>query len=136
MKILVCTDGSAHSSKAVRWAAQFAKNCEAELIVLNVVREILKSDGEVSWYKEAHEEGNRILSEAKSLVEKEFPDVKVTLKLAGGEADKVTVEMAENEKFDHIVMGSRGLGQFKRLLLGSISQKVCAHAPCPVTIIR
>ncbi len=136
MKILVCTDGSDHSTRAVRWAAQFAKNYSSELMILNVVKNIVKTDGEIAWFKEEDEEGNRILSEAKLLVEKEFQGVKVTLRLAGGDADKVTVELAENEKLDLIVMGSRGLGQFKRLLLGSISQKVSTHAPCPVTIVR
>jgi len=105
-------------------------------MILNVVKNIVKTDGEIAWFKEEDEEGNRILSEAKLLVEKEFQGVKVTLRLAGGDADKVTVELAENEKLDLIVMGSRGLGQFKRLLLGSISQKVSTHAPCPVTIVR
>ena len=136
MRILVCTDGSDHSTKAIRWAGQFAQNNKSELMILHVVKDIVKSDGKVTWYKEADGEGKRILSDAKLLIEKEFQDVKVTFRLEGGEADKVTVELAENEKLDHIVLGSRGLGQFKRLLLGSISQKVSTHAPCPVTIVR
>jgi nucleotide-binding universal stress UspA family protein len=44
--------------------------------------------------------------------------------------------MSESRKGDLIVVGSRGLGGFKRLLLGSVSSALVHHAPCPVLVVR
>jgi nucleotide-binding universal stress UspA family protein len=55
--------------------------------------------------------------------------------LEGSPAEAI-IEVANTSKCDLIVMGSRGLGQLAGLLLGSTSQKVVAHAPCPVLIVR
>jgi len=46
------------------------------------------------------------------------------------------VEFASNEKVDLIVIGTRGLSGFKRLLIGSVSSGVVAHAHCPVLVVR
>lgn len=70
------------------------------------------------------------------LIEEEFPDLRITVHLEGGNAAKAIVELAEREKVDGMVLGSRGLGEFKRLLLGSVAQKVMVYAPCPVTVVR
>jgi len=51
-----------------------------------------------------------------------------------GDAASVLVEQAEGAAL--LVVGSRGLGGFKSFLLGSVSQKVLHHAPCPVVIVR
>jgi nucleotide-binding universal stress UspA family protein len=46
------------------------------------------------------------------------------------------VWVAEQEQFDAIVVGSHGKGAFKRVLLGSVSEHVMRHAPCPVLVVR
>jgi nucleotide-binding universal stress UspA family protein len=43
---------------------------------------------------------------------------------------------ARNENVDLIVLGTRGLGRFKKLLIGSVSSGVLSHAPCSVLIVR
>jgi nucleotide-binding universal stress UspA family protein len=53
-----------------------------------------------------------------------------------GDAAEMIIESAKTHNSDVIVMGSRGLGRFTGLLLGSTSQKVVSHAPCPVLIVR
>jgi nucleotide-binding universal stress UspA family protein len=60
----------------------------------------------------------------------------VLTELVEGSAAQAIVEVAETRNSDLIVMGSRGHGTFARLLLGSTSQKVVAHAHCPVLIVR
>jgi nucleotide-binding universal stress UspA family protein len=54
--------------------------------------------------------------------------------LEGSPAEAI-IEVANTSKSDLIVMGSRGLGRLAGLLLGSTSQKVVSHAPCPGDLI-
>ena len=136
MKILACTDGSANSTEAIRWAAQFAKNYKSDLAILHVMRGSSKEQGEIYSFEETKKEGQKILEDTKMFIEKEFPGLKITVHLEGGNAAKAIVELAEKEKVDGMVLGSRGLGEFKRLLLGSVAQKVMVYAPCPVTVVR
>jgi nucleotide-binding universal stress UspA family protein len=61
--------------------------------------------------------------------------VTITEVLEGPPADAI-LRVAEARNVDLIVMGARGLGSLGSLLLGSVSQKVLAHATCPVMIVR
>ena len=56
------------------------------------------------------------------------PEIRKMLKLAKAKEEDIF--------YDLIIMGSRGLGAFKELLLGSVSFKVMHHAKCPVMIVR
>jgi len=53
----------------------------------------------------------------------------------GRPADKI-IETATKGKYDIIVIGSRGLGGIKQLLLGSVSDRFSDKAPCPVLIVK
>ena len=53
-----------------------------------------------------------------------------------GRPGEAIVQMAQDEKADFIVMGTRGMGKIRRTILGSVSDFVLHHAHCPVTIVR
>lgn len=55
--------------------------------------------------------------------------------MVGNSRDAI-VETAKTEKIDVVVVGSRGLGTLSRLLLGSVSDYVVKHSPCPVLVAR
>ena len=57
-------------------------------------------------------------------------------RVAHGDPGTVICQVAGEEAFDLIVLGSHGSGVIKRVLLGSVSHHVLHHAPCPVLVIR
>ena len=53
-----------------------------------------------------------------------------------GSPAETIVDVCEREKYNLIIMGSRGLGAIQQIFMGSVSQYVLSHAPCPVMIAR
>lgn len=85
---------------------------------------------------------NARLDEAQQVMEKALqvigpmPEGVLRTEILEGPAAEAILQVAETHRSDLIVMGSRGLGRFTGLLLGSQSQKVVQHASCPVLIVR
>ncbi len=63
------------------------------------------------------------------------PELQVTIDVLRGPASEAILHAAD-ERARMIVVGSRGLGGFRGLMLGSVSRQLCEHAPCPVTVVR
>ena len=82
----------------------------------------------------AEESQRALLCKASAAFEQE--GVKATARAEMGQPVDVILSVAEEEKADLIVLGSRGLGGFQRLMLGSVSDGVLHHAHCPVLIVR
>ena len=79
-------------------------------------------------------EGQLILSKCSDLATRK--GLSINTKLLQGIPSSAILDFCEKEKYDIIVMGSRGMGKFKELVLGSVSNKVLHHSSCPVMIIR
>ncbi len=60
----------------------------------------------------------------------------VTSRVEGGDAGPMITWVAEHEGSDVVVVGSHGHGFFKRMVMGSVSQHVLHHSPCPVLLVR
>ena len=144
-KILVCTDGSGKSNEAARFAANLAQKFESQVILMyvydptlipaatmGILEGSLQTDIGAGLYAEETFKG----------VEKETGEVfanagvKFSTHRELGHPVHRILSVALDEKVDLIVMGSRGLGGFERLLLGSVSEGVLRHAHCPVLIVR
>jgi nucleotide-binding universal stress UspA family protein len=125
--LLVCIDGSEHSIKAFKYAAEIAEKMISKITLLNV------QEPRIYDYapQTAKDLGERILSDALKAVEKVKVDKKVEF---GVPSDKI-VRVAEKGNHDLIILGSRGLGTVKRFLLGSVSDDVAHKAKCSVLII-
>jgi len=102
-------------------------------------------DGVTGFARSAEEEvanarvvvalGDAILDTAKQAAEDRGARGVTTRVCAGDYADEI-LDVAEVEKADMIVVGSRGLGRLREALLGSVSQKILHHAPCTVVVAR
>jgi len=147
MKILLAVDGSVYSDAAVEEVAKRPWPSQSELKVITAAERPLMG-GMEPWaaplpeYFEQLEKSVREAAEAVievALLKLKTTDNK-TLKIAGktiqGSPKQVIVEEAESWGADLIVMGSRGLGTWNRLLLGSVSNSVVHHANCSVEIVR
>jgi nucleotide-binding universal stress UspA family protein len=79
-------------------------------------------------------EASKVLDRCKQQAEKS--GVKIETVIAEGDAASNITGYAHKEGFDVIVIGSRGLGRFKEMVLGSVSNKVLHQAKCSVLIVK
>jgi len=137
--ILVAVDGSGHASQAVRCAGDMAKTYGATLVLLAVDghRPLAKPLAALAKSEDLSrsEVFERIIASAKVL-----SDVPKTVKVEhhvefGDPADEI-LSAAERAGADLIIVGSRGLGEYAELLLGSVSRKVLHLAKVPVMVVH
>ncbi|MFD8410969.1 universal stress protein [Streptomyces sp. NPDC059650] len=135
-RIVVGLDGSPSSHAALRWAVRYAGLVGGHVVAVTA----WEVPGSASWSAPAvdatfdEEQAERSLVEEVRTVLGEDGASLVHERLVHGHPAEVLV--AEAEGAEVLVVGSRGRGGFRRALLGSVSQQVALHAPCPVTIVR
>ncbi len=137
-KILLAVDGSDHALRAAHTAADLARTVKANEFRIVVAYDFIPpylGEPNMQYAIDARmEEAKSILDRAEKEVG-ELPCEVHTEMLEGSEAEAI-INVAGTRKSDVIVMGSRGRGRLAGLLLGSTSQTVVSHAPCPVLIVR
>ncbi len=132
-KILCAVDDSEHAKGAVALAAQLAKALGAELTLLAVNE--LEGIGGVSCLWD-NEELKHVLDNATAAAEKAGVLDPKKESVIGRDVARAIVAVAEDNGFDHIVIGRSGKGGVSRLMLGSVSSDVVNRAHCPVTVAR
>jgi nucleotide-binding universal stress UspA family protein len=137
-KVLLAVDGSDHALHAARLAADLActmKSKEFRIVVAYDSIPPYLGEPNMQYAIDARmKEAQSILQAAVEAVG-DVPAEIYTELIEGSSADAI-INVAVTRASDVIVMGSRGLGTLAGLLLGSTSQKVVSHAPCPVLIVR
>lgn len=149
-RIVVGVDGSEGSQRALDWAAEEAGLRDARLEVVTTYESEpewagLPAEGAMtSTQIEAVHDSvatatRRAAEHAKGVAEKMIGGLPGTTKaeavvIASQRPAEALVERSRDA--DMLVIGSRGLGGFKTLMLGSVSQQCATHAHCPVVIIR
>jgi len=142
--IVAAVDGSEYSDKAARAAAQLAKKFSAKLTFITVltIPEYLVLEGNVPGavldriYSDSTERANEVVSKATEIARSEGVESSGQVLSNVRSIVQAIVEYSEREKADLIVLGTRGMSGFKRVLLGSVSSGVSNHASCSVLIVK
>jgi len=141
-RILVAVDGSPFAERALAHAVDLSKKYEAKLLIVHVVLRrfyaVTPSEAGVLattvFVKEMESESKRIIEKSDEFAKEAGVPYECRL-VQGLPADEI-VRLAQLEKVDLIVLGSRGLTEVRAFLLGSVSDKVIHHSKCPVLIIK
>lgn len=136
-KILVAVDGSDSSKNAFRQACKIAMEDNGQITVVTVIPlyadqfETLNIKENVS--KTLTENGKRILSEIEDIAAEE--QVVIKTRLEEGNAFETIIDVAEEGRFDLIIMGRRGKTRLEKVLMGSVTAKVIGHSQRDILIV-
>jgi nucleotide-binding universal stress UspA family protein len=146
MKIILATDGSPCSDTAVNEVARMPLPADTQVRIISVVEPPAPLVAEpymgiVGYFEEAE---RLCRQQAQETVERaaaklragQGTPVQVSTEVLRGSPKRTLVEEAESWGADLIVVGSHGYKSWERMLLGSVSQAVAAHARCSVLIVR
>lgn len=135
-KILVLLDGSRHSTRGLERAIYLARQCGATVTGIHVISIYPQRLGDLVTPLKA-----KLLEDAKNFMQKS----KLTCaqngivfheKIIYGEAKSDIVDFMKHNKFDMVVVGSRGLSGVKETLLGSISNAIVHKSHVPVLVVK
>ena len=136
--ILLAVDGSEHGQHAAKTAGDLARALKAKDLRIVVAFEPIPpylGEPNLSQAIVAREtQANEILKKAQEVIGS--VPAEVNTEMIEGSIAEAIMDVAAVQKSDLIIMGSRGLGRLVGAVLGSNSQKVVSHAPCPVLIVR
>ncbi|MFN7131906.1 MAG: universal stress protein [Myxococcales bacterium] len=141
--ILVATDLSEAAAEALRQASRWATATGSPLVVLYALPEVAQPNPVFpNWALHVAEHMKAAEAAAKDEVRRQLrtqaslPEAQVEIAIAHGNAQAAIVREAEQRHARLVVVGSHGYTGLKRILLGSVAEKVVRHAHCPVLIAR
>lgn len=137
--IVIATDGSENSLRAISYGIEIAKLSGATVHALHVVdTSAIISEFWTAGKELVHEliinDGKKIMSETKKIIEGSGVEVREVL-LEGHPGDEI-IDYAENNNIDLIVMGTLGATGIERFLMGSVAEKVVRYSKVPVMVVR
>jgi len=135
--IIAATDGTDSSLAAVGWAAAEAQRRRLPLRIVYAY--------DWDWHESRFDIGNEYIDVARQLADalvataydharEVAPDANISTDTLVGHAVPRLLEVSQGAEL--LVLGNRGRGGFTGLLLGSVSQRMATHAPCPVVVVR
>lgn len=142
MRLLLAIDGSQQSNEAVQALSHFASPEELTLVhaldLPDLDHPMITPDMRKQTLGEIEDrlrpEGEALLDQAVASLPQDFGTVNRIHEI-GSPAD-VILETARSAKSNLIILGARGLGSIKELVLGSVSHRVVMHASCPTLVVK
>lgn len=139
-RVVVGLDGSPGSMRALRFAARWAVEHGYRLAVIHswpgdlTIDDIRATESVREEVRASLQQGQEELAEALlQATRSTFPDLPIDVVAPSGDAGGVLVDQSEDAQL--VVVGSRGRGLLKSLVLGSVSEHVLHHAHCPVAVV-
>ena len=134
-RLLVAVDGSSRSEKTISMAVDLAQRYDSMVTVVHV-REYERYEGsDVDMGPPIPAE--QLVNDVLTTFREAGVEAKGEVRRAGsGNTPEQIIEVAEQAEADLIIMGSRGMTEWKSLLLGGVATKVIHQATCPVLLIR
>jgi nucleotide-binding universal stress UspA family protein len=136
--VIVGYDGSDGSQRAVRWAARHASATKVPLLIAHCSTWPLFTHnlGPVKGVKDSglQHEAEKTLAEGVELAAQAAPHLEITQRLLTGFPAEVLTKLSQEASL--LVTGTRGLGGFAGLLVGSVSLHLAAGASCPIMVVR
>ncbi|MBW1608900.1 MAG: universal stress protein [Deltaproteobacteria bacterium] len=134
-KILVAVDGSKYTDIIVDQAISMGRICNSVIVAISVIPffpEYVSSA--VQLEEELSKNTRKLLETVKRRIEKENIACETLVRIDDQPHEPI-VQEARKRNVDLIVIGTRGVTGLKRVLMGSVAQKVIGHAPCPVMVV-
>lgn len=139
MKILLAVDGSPYTKKMLAYLAaneMFSPSNEytaftAQMMLPSQARAALGKELVAKYYED---EGEKVMAPVSKFLERHGVKAKASWKT--GSPGELIAKMADDGKFDLVVMGSHGHGALVNLVVGSVATKVLANCKVPVLIVR
>lgn len=139
-RVVVGIDGSPASARALRWAAEEARDHGAEIYVV-MAYSVPAPPVAIGMAQPPWRDEDRWRQDAESLLQATLletlgnePGIEVRTEVVDSSPAKALINASH--RADLVVVGTRGHGGFAGMLLGSVSQHVTAHAACAVTVVR
>lgn len=134
---LLAVDGSDASRQAENVLVNYLESDAPELLVMNVIEQepnpMADPESKADMQTELIDQAESLLEGVTSRLEEKGFDVETSVE--HGHPGTIICQRAEERGAEGIFMGRRGMGAAGELLMGSVSQHVIHHAPCPVTLV-
>ncbi len=134
-KILLATDGSEDAVQATEAVADLASKSGSELHVVHVWHDVPSPYAHAFVRRELRSQGREILDEQVRKIEEAGCTV-TRAHLRGGRTSDEVIKLSNELEVGLLVVGSRGLGPVRRILMGSHSEEIVHHAHVPVLVLR
>ena len=140
-KILVPIDGSDTSIRALNHAVNLAKIHDSRIDMISVIDELKLPFGAQFrlWAQESHERLTRTILESLNKemvrVKEENPSMEIDASIHNGDPADTIIKIAEEEVYDLIVMGKKGVNLVEELVIGSVTRKVVKESKVTVTVV-
>ncbi|WP_027964135.1 universal stress protein [Halalkalibacillus halophilus] len=136
-RILLASDGSEHALRTTKKAVELASLVPDSVITVIYVVDSDQSKTDVLANQnlvQVDAKREERLKVTEEMLTEAGVDYKVEIKK--GEPGPTIIKYANQEEFDVLIIGSRGLNRFQEFVLGSVSHNVAKHAHCPVMIVK
>ena len=139
-RIIVPIDGSTVAKKAAKKAIYLTKETGVELVVVHVIEipympSVFEDTTEIHYMDVLElmkQQGKKFLKQIETIAKKQ--NVSIKQKILEGHPAEEIIKLAKSK--DLIVLGQKGMTALDRIFLGSVTENVAHHAPCPIMIVK